>query len=83
MAIARHTICVPCPVRVAGNVGRLESGRIGLRVGALVRSARQSEEIKKDHPSGGKSLIPIAEHSHFTSQIASGATTGFRSTFLP
>jgi hypothetical protein len=30
--------------------------------------------------SGGKSLIAIAEQSHFGSQITSGVTTGFRST---
>jgi hypothetical protein len=29
---------------------------------------------------GGKSLIAIAEQSHFSSQITSGVTTGFRST---
>jgi len=33
--------------------------------------------------SGGKSLIAIAEQSHFTSQIASGVTTGFRSSLAP
>jgi len=32
-----------------------------------------------DKPAGGKSLIAIAEQSHFTSQINSGVTTGFRS----
>jgi hypothetical protein len=32
-----------------------------------------------DKPSGGKSLIAIAEQSHFTSQITRGVTTGFRS----
>lgn len=31
-----------------------------------------------DKPAGGKSLIAIAEQSHFTSQINSGVTTGFR-----
>jgi hypothetical protein len=33
--------------------------------------------------SGGKSLIAIAEQSHFASQITSGVTTGFRSTLPP
>lgn len=33
--------------------------------------------------SGGKSLIAIAEQSHFSSQISSGVTTGFRATFVP
>jgi hypothetical protein len=33
--------------------------------------------------SGGKSLIAIAEQSHFGSQITSGVTTGFRSTLSP
>jgi hypothetical protein len=32
-----------------------------------------------DKPAGGKSLIAIAEQSHFASQINSGVTTGFRS----
>lgn len=32
---------------------------------------------------GGKSLIAIAEQSHFSSQITSGVTTGFRSTLSP
>ena len=34
-----------------------------------------------DKPAGGRSLIAIAEQSHFTSQINSGITTGFRSVF--
>ena len=33
--------------------------------------------------SGGKSLIAIAEQTHFSSQITSGVTTGFRSTVAP
>lgn len=33
--------------------------------------------------SGGKSLIAIAEQTHFSSQITSGVTTGFRSTLTP
>ena len=32
---------------------------------------------------GGKSLIAVAEQSHFASQIAQGVRTGFRSIFVP